>query len=106
MYMQQNQVETHDSWWLQFKIIAEGWKGSFVNINNAISKIGQVHRRTDKWFYELELQKSTSYMTYLRDVYGVWSIISDLGGVLAVLISVFSVILDPININLFMTNYM
>lgn len=73
-----------------------------------MSTFGQVKRRrdTDKYFYELEIQKSRSYFQYLRDVYGVWNIISDLGGVLSVLISLFAFFLDPINVNLFIYNYL
>ena len=73
----------------QFKIYAEGWKGSFLAVDQKTSRIGSVMRRVGKTVYMIEIQKSPSFQTYMRDVYGVWNIVGDLGGVLSFIITIF-----------------
>ena len=72
----------------------------------ASSRFGQPERRVGDSIYSVNIMKSDTYTVYLRDVYGIWNIVSDLGGVLSVLISLFALFLDPVNQQLFIYDYM
>ena len=73
------------------------YEGEFMDMGDFISTTAPAKKSNPDLLFELQIGSHDSFVVHSRSIFGVLSLLGDLGGVQAVLLSIFALFMSPIS---------